>query len=178
MAASLSPTSDTSTATESLSHLLVQICSVRLPSSSKLVDIGVIMKIDDKYTYRTEIIRKKNRTSPLINIDESFDVLVSLNSVIHFKILAPTRIFGRNDLAQLEFNLRSVIDHYYLNQSHEDDDSSPSYRIQLAFQNSATIINPFRLNDAGTSSNGMIEVIFNGSILKKYSHEICAQSVS
>lgn len=151
---------------ESLSHLLVQVCSVRLPSSCKLVDLGVIMRIDDKYTYRTEIIRKKGKTSSLIHIDESFDVLVSINSVIHFQILAPTRIFGSHDLGQLRFNLKSVIENYCLNHQNNDE-TSPSYRIQLSFENSTTITNPFRSNIQNSPTTGMIEVIFYGSILKQ-----------
>src|SRR5580692_10942118 len=84
--------------TESLSQLRVKICSVRLPLSNKLVDICVIMEVDNKYTYRTEIIRKKGKTnnqnlnSSIITINESFDVLVTSNSKIKLKILAPTRL--------------------------------------------------------------------------------------
>ncbi|CAF4659393.1 unnamed protein product, partial [Rotaria magnacalcarata] len=48
---------------ESLSELRVKICSVRLPSSTKLVDICVIMEIDNKYPYRTEIIHKKGKSN-------------------------------------------------------------------------------------------------------------------
>jgi len=158
---------DPATAAECLSQLRIQICSVRLPASTKLVDIVVIMKIDNKYTYRTELIRKKGRTSPLIIINESFDALVSTDSKINFKILAPTRLFGSHDLGQLEFNLKSIINDYYLNEQLHNSDPSPSYRVQLAFENSANVSNPFRINPADQSSLGMIEVIFNGSILKQ-----------
>ncbi|CAF3608666.1 unnamed protein product, partial [Rotaria sp. Silwood2] len=78
---------------ESLSQLRVKICSIRLPSSTKLVDICVIMEIDNKYPYRTEIIHKKSKsntttttTNPIILINESFNTLVTLNSKINFKI--------------------------------------------------------------------------------------------
>ena len=157
----------TATTAECLSQLRIQICAVRLPASTKLVDIVVIMKIDSKYTYRTELIRKKGRTSPLISINESFDALVSPDSKINFKILAPTRLFGSHDLGQLEFNLKSIINDYYLNEQLHNSDPSPSYRVQLAFENSANVSNPFRINPADQSSMGMIEVIFNGSILKQ-----------
>lgn len=158
---------DPPTAAECLSQLRIQICSVRLPASTKLVDIVVIMKIDNKYTYRTELIRKKGRTSSLIIINESFDALVTTDSKINFKILAPTRLFGSHDLGQLEFNLKSIINDYYLNEQLHNSDPSPSYRVQLAFENSANVSNPFRINPADQSSMGMIEVIFNGSILKQ-----------
>ena len=46
---------------ESLAQLRIKISSVRLPSTIKLVDLCVIMKVDNKYTYRTEIIRKKRQ---------------------------------------------------------------------------------------------------------------------
>ena len=99
---------------ESLSQLRIKICSVRLPSSSKLVDICVIMEIDSKYTYRTEIIRKKSQSnptiaSPVILINESFDALVSTNSKMNFKILAPTRLFGNTDIGKIEFNLKWIM---------------------------------------------------------------------
>lgn len=157
---------------ETLSQLRIQIFSVRLPSTSKLVDIGVVMEIDNKYTYRTEIIRKKGRTSSLININESFDALVSVNSLINFKILAPTRLFGRHDLGQLEFNLKSIIEDYHSKEPTNSNESSPSYRVQLAYQNSSTVSNPFRSNVTNSPSSGMIEVIFSGTLLKQQEREV------
>ncbi|CAF0949453.1 unnamed protein product [Adineta steineri] len=162
---------------ESLAQLRIKICSVRLPSSCKLVDLCVIMEVDSKYTYRTEIIRKKGKsntttttttaTNPVITINESFDALVSLNSKINFKILAPTRLFGNNDIGQVEFNLKSIIENYYLNErNNNNDDRSPSHRVQLPFQNPTTSSSS-RLYDTRNPSIGMIEVIFYGSILKQ-----------
>jgi hypothetical protein len=176
MLQSLPSSSDHSTLTETLSQLRIQICSVRLPSSSKLADICVIMKIDNKYTYRTEIIRKKGKTSPLIIINESFDALVSLDSKINFQILAPTRIFGSHNLGQLEFNLKSMLDDYYFHEQMNNNDSAPSYRVQLAFLNSGTVSNPFQSNAMDHSSHGMIEVIFYGSILKQHDDGIRQQT--
>jgi hypothetical protein len=131
------------------------------------MDIAVVMEIDNKYTYRTEIIRKKGRTSSLININESFDALVSVNSLINFKILAPTRLFGRHDLGQLEFNLKSIIEDYHRKEPMHCNEPSPSYRVQLAYQNSTTVSNPFRSNVTNHPSSGMIEVILSGTILKQ-----------
>jgi hypothetical protein len=161
---------------ESLSQLSIKICSVRLPSSSKLVDICVIMEVDNKYTYRTEIIRKAGKsnptTNPIIIINETLDTLVTSNSKINLKIHAPTRIFGNNDLGHIEFNLKSIIDDYYLKQENttNNNDISPSYRLQLPFQNSTTSSSSlFRSNDNNNnnSATGMIEVIFYGSLLKQ-----------
>ncbi|CAF4563434.1 unnamed protein product, partial [Rotaria sp. Silwood2] len=92
---------DNNRTTETLSQLRVKICSVRLPSSIKPVDISVVMEVDNKHFYRTEIIRKKNKlntNSSIITINESFDILVTLNSKILIKILAPTRLFGNHDI--------------------------------------------------------------------------------
>ncbi|CAF0870880.1 unnamed protein product, partial [Rotaria sordida] len=166
---------------ESLSQLRVKICSVRLPSSTKLVDICVIMEIDNKYPYRTEIIRKKSKsntitttTSSVILINESFNTLVTLNSKINFKIHAPTRRFGNRDIGQIEINLQSIIDDYYLkeqnnnNNNNNNNDTLPSYNVQLPFQNSTTSSNLLRLNDNNNDpSVGVIDVIFYGSILKQ-----------
>jgi hypothetical protein len=162
---------------ESLSQLRIKICSVRLPSSNKLVDICVIMEVDNKYTYRTEIIRKTGKsnttTSPIIIINETLDTLVTSDSKINLKIHAPTRLFGNNDLGKIEFNLKSIIDDYYLKQQNtNNDDISPSYRVQLPFKNSTTSSNLFRSNDNNNNSTtGMIEVIFYGSILKQQQNE-------
>ncbi|CAF0862952.1 unnamed protein product [Rotaria sordida] len=166
---------------ESLSQLRVKICSVRLPSSTKLVDICVIMEIDNKYPYRTEIIRKKSKsntitttTSSVILINESFNTLVTLNSKINFKIHAPTRRFGNRDIGQIEINLQSIIDDYYLkeqnnnNNNNNNNDTLPAYNVQLPFQNSTTSSNLLRLNDNNNDlSVGVIDVIFYGSILKQ-----------
>ncbi|CAF3440978.1 unnamed protein product [Rotaria sp. Silwood1] len=159
---------------ESLSQLRVKICSVRLPSSTKLVDICVIMEIDNKYPYRTEIIFKKSKsntttaTNRVILINESFNALVTLNSKINFKIHAPTRRFGNRDIGLIDINLKSIIDDYYLKeQNNNNNDTLPSYHVQLPFQNSSTSSNLLRLNDNNNDpSIGMIEVIFYGSILK------------
>jgi len=170
---------------ESLSQLRIKICSVRLPSSSKLVDICVIMEVDNKYTYRTEIIRKTGKSNPTTNqviiINETLDTLVTSDSKINLKIHAPTRLFGNNILGQIEFNLKSIIDDYYLKQENNDNDQSPSYRVQLPFQNSTiSSSNLFRLNDNNNNNPaiGMIEVIFYGSILKQQQNETLTEQVN
>jgi hypothetical protein len=170
---------------ESLSQLRIKICSVRLPSSSKLVDICVIMEVDNKYTYRTEIIRKKGKsnptTNPVIIINETLDTLVTSDSKINLKIHAPTRLFGNNILGQIEFNLKSIIDDYYLKQeNNNNNDQSPSYRVQLPFQNSTTSSsNLFRLNDNNNNpATGMIDVIFYGSILKQQQQNEATQTLT
>jgi hypothetical protein len=166
---------DDNRTTESLSQLRVKICSVRLPSSSKLVDIGVIMEVDNKYTYRTEIIRKKGKTntntnanSPIIIVNESFDVLVTSNSKIKLKVLAPTRLFGNHDIGQLQFSIKSIINDYHSseqidNNNNNNNDTTPSYLVKLPFDNSTTI----RSNDINNLSNGIVEIIFYGSLLKQ-----------
>jgi len=163
---------------ESIDHLRIKICSVRLPSSIKLVDICVIMEIDNKYIYRTEIIRKKGKsnpptTNPVISINESFDALVTSNSKLNLKILAPTRLFGNTDIGQIEFNLKSIIDDYYLKEQNTND-RSPSYRVQLPFKNSTSS----RLNDINNPSTGMIEVIFYGSILNQQTTQTLSEPVN
>ncbi|CAF0969391.1 unnamed protein product [Adineta ricciae] len=176
----LQPTSDTQLP-ESLAQLTVKICSVRLPSSTKLTDIYVIMEIDSKYTYRTEIIRKKDKsntatstaTNPIIIINESFDALISLTSKVCFKILAPTRLFGNSDIGQADFNIKTIIDNYCIYEQHNNmnnDSRSPSFRVQMPFQTSSASAssNSARLNDQN-SSTGIIELIFYGSILKQNS---------
>jgi hypothetical protein len=159
---------------ESLSQLRVKICSVRLPSSTKLVDICVIMEVDNKYIYRTEVIRKPRKsnstTSPLISINETLDTLVTFDSKINLKIHAPTRLFGSNDIGYIEFNLKSIIDDYSLKQTNNNnnDDQSPSHCVQLPFRNSQRSSSPLRLNDTNNHpATGIIEVIFSGSILKQ-----------
>jgi hypothetical protein len=160
--------------TESLSQLRVKICSVRLPSTNKLVDISVVMEVDNKYTYRTEIIRKKgksntNTISPVITINESFDILVTTNSKIKLKVLAPTRLFGNHDIGQLQFNIKSIIDDYHsseqTNSTNNNNDSTPSYLVKLPFDNSSLLVRP---NDVNNLSNGIVEIIFYGSLLKQY----------
>jgi len=157
---------------ESLSQLRVKICSVRLPSSTKLVDICVIMEVDSKYTYRTEIIRKKGKpitNSPIITINESFDVLVTSNSKIKMKILAPTRLFGNHDIGQLQFNIKSIINEYHSSeQVNNTNDTTPSYLVKLPFDNSTASSSIFRSNDANNASNGIVEITFYGSLLKQY----------
>jgi hypothetical protein len=168
---------------ESLSQLRVKICSVRLPSSTKLVDICVIMEVDNKYVYRTEVIRKPRKsnstTSPVISINETLDTLVTPDSKIDLKIHAPTRIFGSNDIGHIEFNLKSIIDDYTLKQTNNNNnDQSPSHRIQLPFQNSQRLSNPLQLNDTNNPTAGMIEVIFSSSILKQEQQNETTQRTS
>lgn len=157
--------------TESLSQLRVKICSVRLSSSTKPVDISVTMEVDNKYTYRTEIIRKKARTisnSSLIPINESFDILVTSNSKIRLKILAPTRLFGNNEIGQLQFAIKTILDEYRSSEQIENViDSQPSYSTKLPFENSTNSSSIFRTNETNNNSNGMIEIIFYGSLLKQ-----------
>ncbi|CAF3926988.1 unnamed protein product [Rotaria magnacalcarata] len=156
---------------ESLSELRVKICSVRLPSSTKLVDICVIMEIDNKYPYRTEIIHKKGKsnmpTNSVILINECFNTLVTLKSKINFKIHAPTRRFGNTSIGQIDVNLKSIIDDYYLNEENNNTDTSPSHHVRLTFQNSTSSSSSCRLNDPNDPSTGVIDVIFYGSILKQ-----------
>lgn len=156
--------------TETLSQLRLKICSVRLPSSCKLVDICVIMEVDNKYTYRTELIRKPTKsntsTNSLININETLDTLVTSNSKIKLKVHAPTRLFGNNDLGKIEFDLKLIIDDYCL-KNQNTSEASPSYRIQLPFQNSTPSSNFLRSNEVNNLAVGMIEVIFYGSILEQ-----------
>jgi len=168
---------DDNRTTESLSQLRVKICSVRLPSSNKLVDICVVMEVDNKYTYRTEIIRKKgkpntntNTNSSIIIVNESFDVLVTSNSKIKLKILAPTRLFGNHDIGQLQFNIKTIIDDY---QSSEElnNDITPSYLVKFPFDNSTTSLSIFRSNDINNLSIGIVEIIFYGSLLKQQYNE-------
>jgi hypothetical protein len=157
---------------EFLSQLRVTICSVRLPSSNKLVDISVVMEVDNKYTYRTEVIRRKGKTnanpsSPVIPINESFDVLVTTNSKIKLKILAPTRLFGNHDIGQLQFNIKSIIDDYHSSEQ-INNDTTPSYLVKLPYDNSTTSSSIFRSNDANNISTGIVEIAFYGSLLKQY----------
>lgn len=158
---------------ESLSQLRVQICSVRLSSSTKLVDICVILEVDGKYTYRTDIVRKPNKseasTNSAIKFNETLDTLVTAESKIHFKVHAPTRLFGANDLGHVELTIQSIIDEYHLKQrNHPTDELSPSYRVQLPFRNVSTSSSLFRSNDnSNQPATGMIEVVFHGSILKQ-----------
>lgn len=170
---------------ETLSQLRVQICSVRLSSSTKLVDIYVIMEIDEKYTYRTEVIRKPSKsnasTDSLIKINEILDTLVTMDSNINFKIHAPTRFFGANDIGYVKLTVRSIIDDYNLKQrnNHATENSSPSHRVQLPFQNASTPSNIFRSNEnSDHSPTGIIEVVFHGSILKQERPQQANQTTS
>lgn len=166
-----------SSAAESLSQLRVQICSIRLPPSTKSVDISVHMEVDEKYPFRTEIIRRKNRTtttSSVIPINESFDVLVTSNSKIKIKVLAPTRLFGAQDLGQLQFTIKSILESYQQSRSSSssseqiDQDTIPSYTMKMPFENSTTSNSIFRSNDVNNNSSyGLIEIIFYGSLLKQ-----------
>lgn len=175
MMLSYSSSIDENRPTESLSQLRVQICSVRLPSSNKSVDISVHMEVDDKYSFRTEIIRRKNRTisTSMIPINESFDVLVTSNSKIKIKILAPTRLFSTHDIGQLQFTIKSILESYHQSLSSEqintNNNTIPSYPIKLPFENSTTTSSSstFRSNDVNNNSHGAIEIIFYGSLLKQ-----------
>ncbi|CAF0861791.1 unnamed protein product [Rotaria sp. Silwood1] len=161
---------DNNRTTESLSQLRVKICSVRLPSSIKPVDISVVMEVDNKHFYRTEIIRKKNKlntNSSIITINESFDILVTLNSKILIKILAPTRLFGNHDLGQLQLNIKTLIDDYHLLEQNNND-TIPSYLVKLPYDNQTRSSSTFRSNDTNNLSNGVIEIIFYGSLLRQY----------
>lgn len=171
---SMSNKDETRSTTESLSQLRVKICSVRLPSSSKLVDIFVIMEVDCKYTYRTEVIRRKNKNnnsssnsnsnsnSPssssnnstnnnLINISESFDALVTSNSKIKLRILTPTRLFNNHDIGQLQFTLKKILDDYSSSDQIRSNEDPPSYSVQISFDN----------------SNGIVDLIFYGSLIEQ-----------
>ncbi|CAF4638304.1 unnamed protein product [Rotaria sp. Silwood1] len=161
---------DNNRTTESLSQLRVKICSVRLPSSIKPVDISVVMEVDNKHFYRTEIIRKKNKlntNSSIITINESFDILVTLNSKILIKILAPTRLFGNHELGQLQLNIKTLIDDYHLLEQNNND-TIPSYLVKLPYDNQTRSSSTFRSNDTNNLSNGVIEIIFYGSLLRQY----------
>ncbi|CAF3642137.1 unnamed protein product [Adineta steineri] len=172
---SSSPDRDDIRTNESLSQLRVKICSVRLPSSNKLVDICVNMEVDNKYTYRTEIIRKKGKTtttttatnSPIILINESFDVLVTSNSKIKLKILAPTRLFGNHDIGQLQFSVKTIINEYHSSEQ-INNDTTPSYLVKLPFNNSTISTSLFRSNEINNLANGIVELIFYGSLLKQH----------
>lgn len=168
---SLSNKDETRSTAETLSQLRVKICSVRFPSSSKLVDIFVIMEVDCKYTYRTEVIRRKNKNnsssnsnsnspSPssnnatnnnLINISESFDALVTSNSKIKLRILTPTRLFNNHDIGQLQFTLKKILDDYSSSDQISSNEDPPSYSTQISFDN----------------SNGIVDLIFYGSLIEQ-----------
>ncbi|CAF4464437.1 unnamed protein product, partial [Rotaria sp. Silwood2] len=161
---------DNNRTTETLSQLRVKICSVRLPSSIKPVDISVVMEVDNKHFYRTEIIRKKNKlntNSSIITINESFDILVTLNSKILIKILAPTRLFGNHDIGQLQLNIKTIIDDYHLSEQ-INNDTIPSYLVKLPYDNLTRSSSIFRSNDTNNLSNGIIEIIFYGSLLTQH----------
>lgn len=169
---SLSNKDETRSTAETLSQLRVKICSVRFPSSSKLVDIFVIMEVDCKYTYRTEVIRRKNKNnstsnSPtsssnntnnnlnnnnnVINVSESFDALVTSNSKIKLRIVTPTRLFNNHDIGQLQFNLKKILDDYSSSDQIKSNESPPSYSIELPLD----------------KSNGIVDLIFYGSLIEQ-----------
>ena len=159
--------------TESLSQLRIKICSVRLSSSSKLVDVCVIMEVDNKYTYRTEVVRKKGKSNtrtaptashPVVTINESFDVLVSSNSKIRLRILAPSLLFGNHDIGHVQFNIKSIINDYSSTE-HEPDGATPvSHTVQFPFEPPIASSILFRPNN---TNPGCVELIFFGSILKQ-----------
>ena len=156
---------------EPLSQLRAKICSVRLPSSTKLVDICVTMEVDNKYNYRTEIIRKKGKTninSAVIPVDESFDILVTSNSKIKLKVLAPTRLFGNHDIGQFQFLIKTILDDYHASEQIDNTiDLTPSYRVKFPFENATTSSSIFRSNETNNASNGIVEITFYGSLLKQ-----------
>ena len=163
--------------TESLSQLRVTICSVRLPASTKLIDISVLMEVDNKYTYRTEVIRKKGKINsstnpPLVTINESFDILVTSNSKIMLKILSPTRLFGNHDIGQLDFDIKTIIHDYISSEQTNNEDTIPSYVVKLPFDNLTRSSSIFRSNNTSNSSNGIIEITFHGNLLKKQAENI------
>ncbi|CAF1011549.1 unnamed protein product [Rotaria sordida] len=157
--------------TEILSQLRAKICSVHLPSSIKPVDISIVMEVDNKHFYRTEIIRKKNKlntNSSIIIINESFDIIVTLNSKILIKILTPTRLFGNHDIGQLQFNIKTLINDYHLSEQFNNYDTIPSYLVKLPYDNLTRSSSIFRSNDTNNLSNGgIIEIIFYGSLLRQ-----------
>ncbi|CAM4951268.1 unnamed protein product [Rotaria socialis] len=168
---STSVTRDDNRTTENLSQLRVKICSVRLPSSIKPVDISVLMEVDNKHIYRTEIMRKKSKLNPntsVITINQSFDILVTLNSKILIKIYYPTRLFGNHDIGQLQCNIKSIIDDYHSSEQSTDNVGTiPSYLVKLPYDNLTRPSSIFRSHDSNNISNGIIEIIFYGSLLRQ-----------
>ena len=158
---------------ESLSQLRIKICSVRFSSSRKLVDVCVIMEVDNKYTYRTEVVRKKGKSNtstaatashPVVTINESFDVLVTSNSKIKLRILAPTLLFGNHDIGHIQFNIKSIID-AYSSTEHPADSATPiSHTAQFPFEPPIASSILFRSN---TTNTGCVEIMFFGSILNQ-----------
>ena len=159
---------------ESLSQLRVKICAVRLPATSKLVDICVIMEVDSKYSYRTELIRRKNKTPTshpsLVTINESFDVLVKSNSQMKLRVLAPTRLFSSHDIGQIQFTLRAILEQYKASEQISTPPppaaaatASPSASFQVRL--------PFDFANLDDPTGGMMEVIFYGSLLEQKQKE-------
>lgn len=156
--------------TENLSQIRVKICSVRLPSSIKLVDICISMEVDNKYTYRTDVIRKKNKSqtnSSTIIVNESLDIIATLNSKILMKIFSPTRLFGNHDIGQLQFNIKSIVNSYNLSEQNNNNDPIPSYVAKLPYENLTRSSSIFRSHDSNNTSSGIIEIIFYGSLFRQ-----------
>ncbi|CAF4280100.1 unnamed protein product, partial [Didymodactylos carnosus] len=183
----------------------INILNVQLPASTKLVDILVILEVDTKYTYRTEIIKKKQKPLPQIpslstnapttamnsmnpsvstilnpsshltvNVNESFDVLVTNNSKILLKVIAPTRLFGTNDIGHVNFDIKTILNEYKLKQHTFSETSPPSYRTELLFENTSRRTAD-RSNNSETTTNkdrGSIEILLYGSILKQNENTI------
>jgi hypothetical protein len=80
-------------------------------------------------------------TRPVIIINETLDTLVTSDSKINLKIHDPTRLFGNNDLGKIEFNLKSIIDDYYIKQQNtNNDDISPSLSCSMTLSKFHNII--------------------------------------
>jgi hypothetical protein len=173
---STSANKDDNRTNECLSQLRVKICSVRLPSSSKLVDICVIMEVDSKYSYRTEVIRRKSKVNtnatacanhPVIPINESFDVLVTSNSKIKLKVLSPSRVFSNHDIGQMQFTVKAILDDYGSSEQIMKNDMPSSYRAILPFDSLMSTSSLFRSNDTHPHSNGTVEIMFCGALLEQ-----------
>ena len=161
---------------ETISQLRVGIRTVRLTSPSKSIDVSVIMEVDSKYTYKTKVARNKNNPNSnstsnhnksIIVINESFDVLITSNSKIKLKILSPTRLFSSNEIGQLQFNIKTILDDYALSDQIHKNDKPMSYVVKLPFDspNSTSL---FRSNDSmHHSSGGLVELVFCGSLLEQ-----------
>ncbi|CAF0834292.1 unnamed protein product [Didymodactylos carnosus] len=186
-----------------LSQLRIKILNVKLPSSTKLVDVCVILEVDSKYSYRTEIIKKKHRplsqitssstsnatmstvlnstspsisatsntsSHPTVNVNESFDVLVTNNSKILLKVIAPTRLFGTNDIGQVKFDIKTILNEYQMKRHTFQETSPPSYKTELPLENSSRRTAD-HLNNSGTSTTaserGSIEILLHGAILNE-----------
>lgn len=165
---------------ECLSQLRLEIRSVRLPSSSKLVDICVIVEADGKHTYRTQVVRRKSRSTSnstsnpnnlLIRIEESFDILVTSNSRIKLKIYSPSRLFGGNEIGQLHFNIKMLLDEFTTSDQINRNNKPTSFTVKWSFDSSSSSSTPGSI-DSNASSCGVIELTFYGSLLEEQQKKI------